>query len=65
MFANWYAELNFFCLATFTPVSEEGTRTQIIGVGVRQFETKYDVSLRVEFDLITNCGFESRVFIKN
>jgi len=21
MFANWYAELDFFCLATFTPVS--------------------------------------------
>jgi len=21
MFANWYAELNFFCWATFTPVS--------------------------------------------
>jgi len=29
MFANWYAELNFFCLATFTPVSDDSSHDQI------------------------------------
>jgi len=27
MFANWYAELNFFCLATFPPVSGHPVRS--------------------------------------
>jgi len=39
MFANWYDELNFFCLATFTPVSAQTIALIFI---VLQFSCKHE-----------------------
>ena len=41
MFANWYAELNFFCLATFTPVNvvSDACKTKSTRCGVHTKKT--------------------------
>ena len=42
MFANWYAEINLFSLATFLPVSARVNRPQIITWGGRIFTLHFN-----------------------
>jgi len=60
MFANWYAKLNFFCLATFQPVNAHGDS------GVRSLKELWEGNVNSHShnsDTVMGTGREAGIFL--